>query len=156
MVVVVGAVVRGVVLGCVVVVPELVPPMFVVGDVFPIGGVVPGVVVGVVPLVVFGVVPVVVFGVVPVVVLGKVLVGVVVVAGVVVVGATLPGVLGGQVALLVDAPGMVVLGLVALGLVALGLDVLDIGDEVEVDDALELVTGQLAAGVVVVVLGAVL
>lgn len=47
----------------------LVPPMVVVGEVFPIDGVVPEVVFGVVPDVVFGVVPEVVPGVVPVVLL---------------------------------------------------------------------------------------
>ena len=61
-----GAVVRGVVVGFVLlVVPEVMPPMFVVGDVLPIGGVVPVVVFGVVPGVVFGVVPDVVLGVMP-------------------------------------------------------------------------------------------
>jgi hypothetical protein len=108
-----------------VVVPELMPPMLVVGEVFPIGGVVPVVVLGVVPLVVFGVVPVVVFGVVPVVVLG-----VAPVVVVVVVLGTLLVALGGQTvlppAVLGDEPGMV-----ALGLFVDGLDVLAIG-EVEV------------------------
>lgn len=61
-----------------VVVPELMPPMLEVGEVLPIGGVVPGVVLGVVPGVVLGVVPVVVFGVVPVVVLGVAVLGIVV------------------------------------------------------------------------------
>lgn len=64
-----GAVVRGVVVVVLgdVVEPELMPPMVVVDDVFPIGGVVPLVVFGVVPDVVFGVVPELVLGVVPVV-----------------------------------------------------------------------------------------
>jgi hypothetical protein len=99
--------------------PDVMPPIFVVGAVLPMGGVVPGVVLGVVPEVVPGVVLVVVFGVVP---------GVVLDAGDV-VGGMVAGVLGGQIALLVDAeadePGMV-----ALGLFPDGLEVLTPGEVV--------------------------
>jgi len=116
--------------------------MFVVGEVFPMGGVVPGVVLGVVPGVVLGVVPVVVFGVVPVVVLGVVLV--------VVVGIA-TGVLGGHNVLLLDGVLAEGLGILALGLVAEGLDVLipgelDAVDEDEVEGVV-VVTGQAVAGV---------
>jgi len=109
--------------------------MFVVGEVFPIGGVVPGVVLGVVDGVVGGVAPVVVFGVVPVVVLG--------VVGEAVGIAT--GVLGGHSVLLLDGVLGEGFGMVALGLVAEGLDVLiEALDEVEglVGD-----TGHAVAGV---------
>lgn len=81
--------------------------MLVVGEVLPIGGVVPGVVLGVVPGVVEGVVPGVVLGVVPGVVDGT------------------PGaVLGGQILLVLGAVLEVVEGIVVLGLVVDGLAVL--------------------------------
>lgn len=136
-----GEVVRGAVLGCeVVVVPEVTPPMFVVGEVFPIGGVVPGVVLGVVAGVVLGVVPVVVFGVIPGVVLG-----IVVVVGAVLVLGTLLGVDGGQIVLPVEVLGEEP-GMVALGLVPDGLDVLDMGaDDAVEGDPVE-VTGQVTVG----------
>ena len=105
------------------------PPIFVVGDVFPIGGVVPGVVLGVVPGVVLGVVP-------------GVVLGVVVVAPVVGIAA---GVLGGQTAL--ELAGVVdeVPGMVALGLFGDGLAVLIVG-ELEVADGVVDVTGQVVEG----------
>ena len=97
--------------------------MLVVGDVLPMGGVVPGVVLGVVPGVVEGVVPGVVLGVVPVVVVG------------------IPaGVLGGQSVLELDGVAVEVLGMVALGLVDDGLAVLIVG-EFELTDGVVDVTG---------------
>ena len=87
--------------------------MFVVGEVLPIGGVVPGVVLGVVPGVVAGVVPGVVLGVVPVVVEGMA-----------------AGPLGGQRLPVLEAVLGEVDGRVALGLAVDGLAVL-IVDEFE-------------------------
>lgn len=105
------------------------PPKFVVGEVLPIGGVVPGVVLGVVPGVVEGVVPGVVLGVVPDVVPVSVLV----------VGMA-AGVLGGHSVLELDGLVVEVLGMVALGLFAEGLAVLMVG-ELELTDGVVEVTG---------------
>ena len=116
------------------------PPMLVVGEVLPTGGVVPVVVFGVVPGVVRGVVPEVVLGVVPLVVLG--------IVGVVVVGNA-AGVLGGQSVLPLDGVLAEGLGMLALGLVAEGLDGLMPG-ELDAPDGVEgvvAVTGQAVAGV---------
>src|SRR5689334_21281597 len=103
------------------------PPMLVVGDVLPIGGVVPGVVLGVVPGVVDGVVPGVVLGVVPVLVVGT---------------AT---VLGGQTLLVVDVVVDGVPGMLALGLAEEGLEVL-IPGELDVVGGVVEVTGHVVDG----------
>lgn len=116
-------------------VPEVMPPRLVVGEVLPIGGVVPGVVLGVVPGVVDGVVPGVVLGVVPRVLLDA--------APGLVVGMA-AGVLGGQrvPADVVDG----VPGMLAFGLFGDGLEVLMAG-ELEVAAEAVVLTGQVVDGV---------